>query len=202
MNTQEDYFESKLLISENNSKEIHITCLNKEYKLNNIEKISLENPIKKQSLSKYFEKYFIFPNDIEFHFFQLENRKILFINLSRLINIQNITKFKITSPSGEGKSISLIYFSQKFRNIVYLNIKAIYKLYESKKVEEYVDMMIYEFQRLSFNESSDSNKTAFENLFNKNSDKSPWELLEVLSNFLKDKNVTIILINLKKNTQL
>ena len=51
------------------------------------------------------------------------------------------------------------------------------------------NILIYEFGRLKLTEED---KKSFENKFNENCNKNPWELLENLCSFLKDKNVILI----------
>ena len=47
----------------------------------------------------------------------------------------------------------------------------------ANKIDEYLDILIYEFGRLDFNNNYENYKKEFETKFNENTDKSPWELL-------------------------
>ena len=127
----------------------------------------------------------------------------MLFNIEILINNNSsnkpITKFKLSGPSSEGKSITLLYASRLCKNIIYLNLKILIKLYKENKIDEYLSILIYEFGRLSFQEADyNKYKEEFENKFNQNIDKSPWELLEKLCDFLKDKGVILILDQFKE----
>ena len=111
-------------------------------------------------------------------------------NFSILLNNKKIFQFKITGPSSEGKSISLLYLSRCGFNKIYLNIKTIFKLYSEKKKEKYLDLLIYEFGRMKF---SENDKIKFTKTFNKYSMNNFWELLEKLIQIVL-KNYKILLI--------
>ena len=179
-------------------KEINIINSFKEYQLEENKIILLENSIfKKEDLSKFFDEYFIYPNNItEFKYYPTENRQNLEENFSSLINNEKITQFKITGPSGEGKSISLLYFSRCSFNKIYLNLKTIYNLYSSSNIEKYLDLLIHEFGRLNF--KNPSKKKEFENIFNKYSINNFWELLEQLSKILKEQEILLIFDQFKE----
>ena len=145
----------------------------------------------KDDLSNFFDEYFIYPkNKKEFKYYPTSNRQILEENFSRLLNNKKITQFKITGPSGEGKSISLLYFSRCSFNKIYLNLKTIYKLYSPLTIEKYLDLLIHEFGRLNFKDSR--KKDLFEDTFNKYCINNFWELLEKLSQILKDHKILFI----------
>lgn len=168
-------------------------CKFKENKIILLNKVSFT----KEDLSKYFDDYFIYPNDEKtFKFYPTPNRKNLEENCSILINKEEITQFKITGPSGEGKSISLLYFSRCSYNKIYLNLKTIYNLYSSKNIEKYLDLLIHEFGRLYFKDPA--KKILFENVFNKYSFKNFWELLEQISLILKGHKVLFIFDQFKE----
>ena len=145
----------------------------------------------KNDLSNFFDEYFIYPkNKKEFKYYPTSNRQILEENFSRLLNNKKITQFKITGPSGEGKSISLLYFSRCSFNKIYLNLKTIYKLYSPLTIEKYLDLLIHEFGRLNFKDSR--KKDLFEDTFNKYCINNFWELLEKLSQVLKAHKILFI----------
>ena len=184
-----DYFMFKFLIS---NKEIIIINHQKYYKFEkSIYTIFGRETFGKYELSRYFDKYFTFPdNKQDFKFFSTDNRKDLIYNLNSLVTVKTINKFKISGPSGEGKSITLLYFSRMFFNIIYLNLKVLHKLYDESKIEDYQELLMYEFGRLSFEKNNKQQK--FEKLFNDNADKELWTLLMLLFDFLKEESVTII----------
>ena len=79
-----------------------------------------------------------------------------------------------------------------------MNLKVLIKLYKENKIDEYLNILLYEFGRLDFSKVQQNNyKAEFEEKFNQNIDKSPWELLEILCNYLKDKGIILILDQFK-----
>ena len=197
-NRPTNYYESLYSLFWNiRKKEINIINSFKECKLKE-NKVILLNKINfnKVDLSKYFDEYFIYPQDkTEFIYYPTPNRKILEENCSLLINNKKITQFKITGPSGEGKSISLLYYSRCSFNKIYLNLKTIYNLYSPLTIEKYLDLLIYEFGRLNFKDTT--KKASFEKAFNKYSINNFWELLEQLSQILKGQKIVFILDQFK-----
>jgi len=194
-----DYYKSKYLLFWNiRNNEINIINSYKECKLEESKIILLnKNNFSKDDLSSYFDDYFIYPyKNKDFNYYYTPNRKKLEQNLSRLLNDEEISQFKLTGPSGEGKSISLLYFSRCSFNTIYLNLKTIYSLYTSEHIEKYLDLLIYEFGRLKF--ENNKNKKLFEETFNKNSLCNFWELLEQLSQVLKDHEVLFIFDQFKE----
>ena len=102
----------------------------------------------KTDLSQYFDEYFLSVNeDKEFTYYSTPNRQNLKNNFSRLLNNKNISEFKMTGLSGEGKSISLLYLSRCSLNEIYLNLKIIYKSFSSREMEKYLDLLMYELGR-------------------------------------------------------
>jgi len=198
---QSDYFILKQLLSKVSTL-LEIMNLDKIYKLKeNYESLKNKTIFNKNSLSKYFDKYFIYPTEKnDFELFDSENRENLMTNLYELKENKNVIKFKIAGPSGGGKSITLLYFSRIFLNIIYLNFKVIYKLFNDFKIDECFDLILYEFGRLLFiEEKTEENKNKkeeykqnFEFKFKNNQGNSPWQLLSDISDFLKDKNVILI----------
>ena len=64
-------------------------------------------------------------------------------------------KFKITGPSKDGKSTTLLYLSRSYFNIVYLNLETINILYQNKKIKKVLEILIYEFGRIEFTNEED-----------------------------------------------
>ena len=198
-----NYFDSKYFLTPNeNIKELTIINYDKKYILEKNDSIITKKCFDKLSLSKYFDNYFIYPENYKnFVFFNSENRDNLLSNIKSLISNNSlskpITKFKISGPSSEGKSITLLYASRLSQNIIYLNLKILIRLYKENKIDDYLNILIYEFGRLDFEPNYAQCKKEFEEKFNENTDKSPWELLEKLCEYLKDKGVTLILDQFK-----
>ena len=151
-----NYYESIYSLFWNvKNNEIHIVNSFKESQFKESE-INLFNKstFNKEDLSKYFDDYFLYTNnEKEFKYYFTQNRQNLMKNFSILLNNKKIFQFKITGPSSEGKSISLLYLSRCGFNKIYLNIKTIFKLYSEKKKEKYLDLLIYEFGRMKFSEN-------------------------------------------------
>ena len=191
---QSDYFESKLFLSDASTL-LEIMNLDKIYKLEeNYESLMNNTIFSKNSLSKYFDNYFIYPTEKnDFELFISDKRKKLIMNLFKLKENKKVIKFKLAGPSGGGKSITLLYFSRIFLNIIYLNFKVIYKLFNDFKIDECFDLILYEFGRLKFSgEKREEKKKNFELIFKNNQGNSPWQLLSDISDFLKDTNVILI----------
>ena len=188
-----NYYESIYSLFWNvKNNEIHIVNSFKESQFKESE-INLFNKstFNKEDLSKYFDDYFLYTNnEKEFKYYFTQNRQNLMKNFSILLNNKKIFQFKITGPSSEGKSISLLYLSRCGFNKIYLNIKTIFKLYSEKKKEKYLDLLIYEFGRMKF---SENDKIKFTKTFNKYSMNNFWELLEKLIQIVL-KNYKILLI--------
>ena len=154
-----------------------------------------ERIILKEELSKYFDKYFKYSLDddkTQFDFYNSDKRKDLKEKFDSLIFSDDITKFKITGPSNDGKSTTLLYLSRLYLNIIYLNINVINSLYNDKKISEVLNLIMYEFGRIEF--PDDKIKSEFENKFNEFIDQSPWSLIAELIDYLIKVNIKVILI--------
>ena len=194
---QGDYFNNKNLLNNNIGEDIIIKNSEMHYVLESND-ISLGDTkiFNKNLLSSYFDKYCDYPSKKQkmFYFYDSKSRQNLFNNFITLLNNNDIKIFKFAGPSGGGKSVSLLYLSRMYKNIIYLNIKLINKLFKQTKVDEYLKMILYEFNRLDFQEKKEEHKRSFEDIFKNNSDKSPWELLEKLSSFFSNQKTKITLI--------
>ena len=155
----------------------------------------LEENIEKEEFSKYFDKYFkynIEDNNKTFIYYESDNRIDLEKNFNILANSKHITKFKITGPSNDGKSTTLLYLSRLNLNIVYLNLKVINSLYKDEKIEILLDLLMYEFGRIDFDD--EEQKKSFQDEFNKSIEQTPMKILINLINNLITNKVKIILI--------
>ena len=197
--TKLDFDSSNLLFHNNSFKVLEIINSEKKYVLKKNEVfLGQQKCFERNLLSEYFDEYFVYPKDeTKFNYFTSDKRTELITNIRILINSKSttkpITKFKISGPCSEGKSVTLLYASRIFTNIIYLNVKVLIKLYKSNKIKDYLDILIYEFGRLDFpSEKNDEYKKSFEKTFNDNINKTPWELFVKLSSFLKDKDVILI----------
>ena len=202
-NINYNYYESKFELNEIN-KEFTIKYIVNDYQLNqNFNVIRKDESIKREDLSIYFDEYFKYPKLLDkessFDYYESKNRKILYNNLIRFQNNQSIYKFKITGPSNEGKSTTLLYFSRELTNIVYLNIKCLEVLYNNKEYSKYLNILMYEFGRIKFN--NDKQASSFETIFNENIKEPYWTIIEKLCEHLKKENIqaTIIFDQYKEN---
>ena len=196
-NVQYDYKGSKIFLMTVEEK-ITMAFIKDEYSLvENCEIIKNNTKIEKEKLSKYFNDYFLYPknindsNDSEFIYYLTKNRKELNRQLMFFNFNSNLSKFKITGPSNEGKSTTLLYFSRNFFNIVYLNLKCLKSLDENKEYGKLLNILIYEFGRIKFTESQ---KASFEEIFNENKRKSYVEIIEKICLFLKKQSIKGIII--------
>ena len=110
-----DYFKSKRYLTKNNVySELTIINYEKIYELKeNKTLLGKDNIFQKLLLSKYFDKYFFYPeNEENFEFFHSKKRDDILFNIQILKNNESskepITQFKISGPSSEGKSITLL----------------------------------------------------------------------------------------------
>lgn len=198
-NKTKNYASSKLYL---NSVDKSITLVSIKYEYSFVENCEILNKdnndvfIKKEILSKYFDDYFMNPKNInaknvEFTYYKSRNRRDLNFQLNVFHFNQDLSKFKITGPSNEGKSTTLLYFSLTSYNIVYLNLKYLKILYENKDYGKFLNILIYEFGRIKFTEEQ---KTLFEKTFDDNKKKSYVELIEKLCLFLKKESIQATLI--------
>ena len=150
--------------------------------------------ITKNNMSKYFGHYFKFNtiNDKnDFYYYDSDSREKLKNNFELLVEEKNIKKFKITGPSNDGKSTTLLYLSRLYLNIVYLNLKVIYSLYSEGKISDCFDIILYEFGRIKF--PDDISKKSFEKSFNNSINKNIWELIIELINCLSNTKIYLLL---------
>ena len=189
------YFENKGKLS--SCEKIVIFYLINPYKLieNNDFITSSEKTISKIKFSKYFNKYFeyvINEKESQFNYYTSEERENLKNNFISLVISDEIKKFKITGPSNDGKSTTLLYLSKLFCNIVYLNLKALNNLYNENNIKSIIEILTYEFGRINFKQDKD--KTEFEEIFYNYISQTPWMIIIKLLEYLIKKNISIILI--------
>ena len=193
------YFEYKYKINEDKILNIFYKKFPYKYKENTILITDSETKIEKEKLSKYFNKYFMYNKNDEFVYYESYERKNLEDNFNNLAYDQNITKFKITGPSNDGKSTSLLYLSRKDMNIVYLNLKVINSLYNDKKINDVLNILMYEFSRIKFNNINHKNE--FEEIFNKYIDQTPWIIItKLVDNLIKNEIKCILILDQYKAT--
>ena len=163
-----------------------------EFVFNNFSTLTLTT-VKKELLSKYFTLYFKCEDDQEkdFEFFTSINRENLKNKILFFIN-SSVNFFKITGPSNNGKSISLLYYSRCIQDIVYLNLKTLLRLDDKDKM---IDIFFYELQRIDLSKEEISEVS---NIFLKS--REFWDILSLITNKLKDKKIVFILDQFSNST--
>ena len=145
------------------------------------------NKFKKETLSKYFDNYFIYnkKEENEFEYEETESRQSLIKSYLRKFMInQNLRFFKFCGPSSTGKSTTLLKFSREHTGIVYLNVKAIYELDSDNRSKDCFNLITYELRRLYIDEIK---KKSFKDMLKENRNNNPWEfilnVIKFISNF-------------------
>lgn len=163
-----------------------------EFKFNDFCVASLTK-VKKQLLSQYFSLYF--KNDDNqneyLEFFQTKNREKLSVKIMFFIK-SPINIFKMTGPSSNGKSMTLLYYSRCVQNVVYLNLKTLIRLEEKDKM---IEIFLYELQRINLAKDEINNVS---NIFLES--KEFWSTLYSIIDKLKDKKIVFILDQFSKST--
>ena len=158
---------------------------------------SLLDPKKltKDQLSMYFKEYFQYndkDNKEEFYYYNSDEREKLSKNFDRLLFIDKVRKFKISGPSNDGKSTTLLYLSRLYTNIIYLNLKVLTNLYYKNEIKLVLNILMYEFGRIFF--ETKELKNGFEDKFNNNIEQTPWIIISNLIDYLIAQKIKVILI--------
>ena len=159
--------------------------------INNIPQI-----IDLNSLSIYSNKYFEYSENKIDYIETKERKKFLFF-LNDFIFLEDANFFKITGPSNDGKTLTLLLFSRRRKNIIYFNLKYIMKLFYSNDVT-YLKLMMYELGRAYISTTEEINKV--ENIFKDNTLKHPWKIILELAEIFKNESKIIILDQFKEKT--
>lgn len=147
------------------------------------------------TLSEYSNKYFKY-SDEEIKYIETEERKKFFRYLNDFIHFENINLFKITGPSNDGKTLTLLLFSRSKNNIIYFNLKYILSLYHLNDTN-YYKVMLYELGRANLME--DQVKDLMK-LFKLKNIVHPWKLISEIIKKLENDNKIIILDQFKEKT--
>ena len=65
-------------------------------------------------------------------------------------------------------------------------------LYFENRIQQCLEILLYEFGRLNFLDSKLENE--FEHVFNQNIEQTPWIIIEKISEFLKKSQIKFVLI--------
>ena len=166
-----------------------------KYRYNNFYLEEVPQIINLNELSKYSNKYIVY-SDNKIEYIETEQRKKFFSYLNDFIRIKACNFFKITGPSNDGKTITLLLFSRLKNNIIYFNLKYIMKLFNEEN-NEYLKVIIYELGRASL---SSETITSIEKIFQSPGLHYPWKLISKIINFLMDESKIIILDQFKEKT--
>ena len=157
---------------------------------------NIPNIIQLNSLSIYSDKYFPY-SDNEIDYIETKERKEFFIQLDDFIFNTSVNFFKITGPSNDGKTLTLLIFSRTRNNIIYFNLKYIMSLFYSNDFS-YLSVMFYELGRAKLLQQDEIKK--IENIFKENTFKHPWKVLLELTDAFIDQEMIIILDQFKEKT--
>ena len=147
------------------------------------------------SLSTYANKYLAYAeNRIEY--IQTEERNKFLSFLNDFIFIEDVNFFKITGPSNDGKTVTLLLFHRTRNNIIYFNLKYIMELFYSNN-NNYLKVMMYELGRAIL---SSKEKTEIEKIFKGNTIVHPWKIILQITEVLKNDTKIIILDQIKEKT--
>ena len=150
-----------------------------------------ENKFNPEILSKYFYHYFLYNKKNEvFEYDYTQNRKKLYSFLVALLFSDDLHFFKFCGPTSTGKSTTLLKFSRKYNNIIYLNLKVIYHLEQDNKNFDCYNLIVYEFGRLEF-ENEEENKN-FQKLLTNCQNKLSMIIIYNILNHIKDQGGVII----------
>ena len=197
------YFNNKHKLPEEKKLNIFYVLDSYTFKDNHDFLNNLKDVIEKKEFSKYFDEYFKYDvgdnNNKTFRYYKTDKRKNLEKNFLNLYYGNNITKFKITGPSNDGKSTTLLFLSRTVPNVVYLNLKVINSLYEERKIDILLDLLIYEFGRIWF--LKEEHKKEFQEEFNKSIEQTPWIILtNLINNLIKNKQKIVLILDQYKST--
>ena len=157
-----------------------------KYTYNNFFLNEIPEKINLNSLSQYSNKYLKYSDNL-IEYIETPERNKLISYLNDFIEMK-VNIFKITGPSNNGKSLTLLLFSRLRKNIIYFNLKYIMFLYNSFN-NDYLKVMIYELGRAFLsNEQIKNIEQIFKNfLYNE-----PWNLILKLFELLINENKIII----------
>ena len=148
-----------------------------------------------ETISKYSVNYIAY-SDNKIEYIETDERNYFLLCLQNYIRNQSANLFKITGPSNDGKTMTLLLFSRLKKNIIYFNLKFIMKLFYSHN-NDYLNVMIYELGRASL---STENKTNIVAKFKNSEQNNPWNLIYEITKLLLNEKKIIILDQFKEKT--
>ena len=190
-------FKNELFKCINNNKKIIFICPLDDLKFiyNDLLLDNVPNNIEFNQLSKYSNHYFEYSSE-SIHYIKTKEREEFFDNLQSFLELKNINIFKLTGPSHNGKSVTLLIYSRMYPNIIYFNLKYIMELYY-KYNQDYLKVMIYELGRAIL---SDEQISKINNLFESSSFNGPWNIINYLVDLLINKKLIFIFDQFKEKT--
>ena len=159
--------------------------------------ITKDKMFKPEELSSNFYQYFKYNNKSEknnyFTFVVTKERENLFACINNLLNDNNVYQFKLTGPSSNGKSTTLLYFSRTRTNTFYFNLSYLSKRESKEDYNSIFNAISEEMKRLYF--PADCNKNEIYRLLEEQKGKKTWEIISFLINHLnKNTNIKYIFI--------
>ena len=148
--------------------------------------IAKDKGFKPEELTSKFYQYFKYNNQSEknnfFNFVVTKERENLFACINTIINDNNVYQFKLTGPSSNGKSTSILYFSRTRTNTFYFNLSYLSKCESEDDHDSIFNTISEEMKRLYF--PIDCNKNEIYQLLEEQKGKKTWEIISFLINHL------------------
>lgn len=152
---------------------------------------------KPKELTSKFYDYFKYnkeeTQENDFDFIINKEREKLFSLLNDFTNDDSIYIFKITGPSNNGKSTTLLFYSRTQTNAFYFNLSYLMKRELNKDYIKIFDTIYEEMKRLYL--PSNSNKNEIYQILQEQKGNKTWEIISFLVNHLnKKKDINYIFI--------
>ena len=152
--------------------------------------ITKDKQFKPEDLTSKFYEYFKYNNESEknnfFEFVITKEREKLFGFLNSLKDNDDIYIFKLTGPSSNGKSTTLLYYSRTQANVFYFNLSYLLKREINNDYISIFNAIYDEMERLYF--PPNSNKNEIYQLLQEQNGKKTWEIISFLVNHLHKNN--------------
>lgn len=181
-----------IILINKNIYEFTIEIKSKQNNINNNKPflISLSQGFTPNQLTNKFYQYFKYNNQSEkddlFNFQLSEERKEIFSYLNILKDSKDLYIFKLTGPSSNGKSTTLLYYSRTQTNVFYFNLSYLSKREIEKDYTNIFNTFSEEMDRLFLSEGFTKND--IDQLILKHNGNKIWNIISALVNyFLLDK---------------
>ena len=171
----------------NNALEIYVSFIQDLPKLKFKDVLDKDTNYKPREYSNFFYDYFIYEDKSQredpFIYIKNDKRDLIYNNILRLREENDIKIYKITGPSSIGKSFTLFYISRILYDVIYINLKTLYN--NRNDLYKCYHIIITEFERFSYKKYLQNLESKIKECFQKQL--SPLELIlsimELLCNF-------------------